>query len=85
MKTDQLSITGLHCNGCIESLTRALRTVRGVKDAKVSLASGTASIEFDEKLASTQELTAAVQRAGYGVAEPGEAQTSAAGRGCCGG
>ena len=81
MQTQQLNVTGMTCGGCVGKVTRALNEVTGVRDAKVSLPTGAASVEYDERLTSPDQLKAAVQRAGYGVgAEPGSPTRKG---GCC--
>lgn len=82
MQTQQLKVTGMTCGGCVGKVTRALNEVKGVHDAKVSLPTGEASVEYDERLTSPDQLEAAVQRAGYavGAAEPGSADRKG---GCC--
>ena len=86
METQHLSITGMTCQGCVESVTRALHATGGVKNADVSLASGSATIQFDEHETSVEQLEQAVQRAGYGVSEGGSTETlQPKSKGCCGG
>ena len=33
----EFAVTGMHCGGCVNSVTRAISRVPGVKDVKVSL------------------------------------------------
>ena len=82
MQTQQLNVTGMTCGGCVVKVTRALNEVTGVRDAKVSLPTGEASVEYDERLTSPDQLKAAVQRAGYGVEATGPGSTTRQG-GCC--
>ena len=81
MQTQQLKVTGMTCGGCVGKVTRALNEVAGVRDAKVLLPTGEATIEFDERLTSPDALKSAVQRAGYGV---GAASAGGAAKSCCG-
>jgi hypothetical protein len=41
----ELSVAGMRCNGCVESVTRALEGISGVTAADVDLASGTALVQ----------------------------------------
>lgn len=82
MQTQRLNVTGMTCGGCVVKVTRALNEVTGVRDAKVSLPTGEASVEYDERLTSPDQLKAAVQRAGYGVEAAGPGGTTRKG-GCC--
>ena len=67
MKTEHLIVTGMTCGGCINSLTRALKSVSGVSDVNVSLATGETSVQYDENLTSPEQLKSAVDNAGYGI------------------
>jgi copper chaperone len=56
----------MHCNGCVRSVTNALKNVEGVSDAEVSLAEEQALISFDnEKDISIERLRKAVEAVGY--------------------
>ena len=49
----ELAVTGMRCNGCVDSVTRALNECQGVEEATVDLAAGRASIrgsDFDRAL-----------------------------------
>jgi uncharacterized membrane protein YraQ (UPF0718 family)/copper chaperone CopZ len=49
----ELAVTGMRCNGCVESVQRALNEARGVDDATVDLAAGRASVRgsgFDRSM-----------------------------------
>ena len=64
MSSLSLPLTGLSCASCVARVEKALRAVPGVQDARVNLAGETAQVDGDTALA---PLTAAVERAGYGV------------------
>jgi copper chaperone CopZ len=40
----ELTVSGMRCNGCVESVTRALNECEGVEDTTVDLAAGRASV-----------------------------------------
>ncbi len=67
MQTELLKVTGMTCSGCTRNVIKALKGVNGVSDVNVSLTAGEATVKFDERLASPEQLKSAVQRAGYGV------------------
>jgi copper chaperone CopZ len=67
MKTEHLTVTGMTCAGCVNSLTRALKAVAGVGDVNVTLATGATSVQYDENLTSPEQLRTAVDNAGYGI------------------
>jgi copper chaperone CopZ len=59
MQTDILNVTGMHCGGCTNTVTRALKAVGGVSDVMVSLPNGEATVQYDEGLASPGQLKSA--------------------------
>lgn len=67
MATVTLTITGMTCDHCVESVARALKGVKGVYGALVELDRGAAEVDFDEARATPERLIAAVETAGYGA------------------
>lgn len=84
MRTELLKVLGMTCEGCITEVTRALKATGGVGDVKVSLSSGEATVQYDERLASPAQLQLAVTGAGYGVNERAATPHHAHRGGCCG-
>jgi copper chaperone CopZ len=83
MRTELLKVTGMTCGGCTSNVTHALEAVSGVSDAKVSLSAGEATVQFDERLTSPEQLKSAVKGAGYGVDSTNTAQKPRGKAGCC--
>ncbi len=67
MQTEKLKVTGMTCGGCSHRVGSALKAINGVSGVSVSLGTGEATVEFDEKLTSPDQLKLAVQHAGYGI------------------
>ncbi len=63
-----LKVEGMHCGGCVRSVTNAIKRVAGVKDAEVSLEKETALVEFDKEVTNLSEIRIAVEEAGYKIA-----------------
>lgn len=61
----QLSLSGMHCASCAGLIERGLKKVPGVKTANVNFAAEKARVVFDNSLADTDALIAAVVKAGY--------------------
>jgi copper chaperone CopZ len=57
----------MHCQSCVDNLTRVLQATEGVQLVQVDLGSRTARVEHDETRCKTPDLMAAVRRAGYQV------------------
>ena len=83
MQTEQITISGMTCGGCVASVTKALEAVNGVNEVTVSLSDNKAMVHYDENLTSTEQLKLAVIKAGYGI-EATKNSELAMGKGCCG-
>ena len=83
MQTQHMKVTGMTCGGCISNVTQALKAINGVGDVKVSLSAGEATVQFDERLTSADQLKSAVTGAGYGVDGPTAVQKLQGKGGCC--
>jgi copper chaperone CopZ len=62
-----MSVDGMHCGGCVNKLSLALNRVVGVSDVQISLASGEATIRYDELQTSPGKLNEVVIGSGFGV------------------
>lgn len=60
-----LDIEGMHCASCISRVEKALTSVPGVSAAHANLATEQASVEFDPRQATLEQMAAAVAKAGY--------------------
>jgi copper ion binding protein len=65
MESMTLPVSGMTCQGCVASVTRALSRVPGVAKVDVSLPEEKASVEFDPAQTDVAALRAAVERAGF--------------------
>lgn len=65
MEILELKIEGLHCDGCVKSVTRMLTAIPGVDKVDVSLADGKADVSFDPARAGIADFKRAVERAGF--------------------
>lgn len=63
----ELKVEGMHCGGCVRSVTNAIKRVNGVKEAEVSLENETASVEFDTTITNLLEISLSVEEAGYKI------------------
>ena len=68
MKTITLNIEGMHCGGCVKSVTRVLTELDGVQSAVVQL-EGKANITFDENRVNVAQLIEVIEDAGFGATE----------------
>ena len=64
-----LGIEGMHCDGCVNRLTKVLKALDGVVDAKVSLENKSTEIEYDENELELDDIKQAVSDAGFEAKE----------------
>lgn len=65
METHQLKIEGMHCDGCVRSVTRMLSAIPGVERVEVSLAENRADVSYDPARTGVAEFKRAIERAGF--------------------
>ena len=68
MKTITLNIEGMHCCGCVKSVTQVLTELDGVQSADVQL-EGKANITFDENRVNVAQLIEVIEDAGFDATE----------------
>ena len=68
MKTITLNIEGMHCGGCVKSVTRVLTELDGVQSSDVQL-EGKANITFDENRVNIAQLIEVIEDAGFDATE----------------
>jgi len=65
MKTINIEIKGMTCDGCKNSVERVLNRQEAVKKAIVNLEQGNAMVAFDEKMLSTDDMIQMINRLGF--------------------
>ena len=65
VKTTQLAIQGMSCEGCAKRIQSALGALKGVDQAKVDFTKKIASVTFRPQYLSAEDLVAAVVQVGY--------------------
>jgi len=61
----ELVIKGMNCAACVHRVENAIKSMSGVWDATVNLATGKATVSYVHGFVNLRELTAAVKQAGY--------------------
>jgi Cu+-exporting ATPase len=64
-----LPVTGMHCAACVQKVERALRSVPGVMDVAVNLATERARVHLGREVPDLSAIRAAVAGAGYSIPE----------------
>jgi len=74
-----VTVRGMTCQGCVDTVTRAVEALPGVEKVEVSLENEQAVVTRDPKESSAADIVAAITQAGY-EAEPGGEDAAGAGR-----
>jgi Cu+-exporting ATPase len=67
LETVQISVGGMTCGNCARTVERKLTANPGVVKARVDLAGGTATVEFDADRTKLPDLVSAIKQLGYTV------------------
>ncbi len=65
MKSDIFKIEGIHCASCVARIEGAVQKLKGVYKVSVSLASGLASITYDESVVTPSDMKKVVENLGF--------------------
>jgi copper chaperone CopZ len=63
-----LKVDGMHCQSCADAIGGSLRSLKGVKEAKVEFAKSKATVRFDPGQTDSLKVRKAIEGAGYRVA-----------------
>lgn len=69
----KFSVTGMSCAACVARVEKAVNAVPGVENCAVSLLTNSMNVDGT---ASSEEIVAAVEKAGYGASEKGKADSA---------
>jgi len=69
MNTLILTVTGMSCMGCVNSVKNLISPLPGVGGVRVELASGRVEVDHDPALCDTASISQSIRDAGYGVTE----------------
>ena len=64
----EFAVTGMHCGGCVQSVTRAVSRLSGVRGVDVSLEKKAATVEFDAAAVAPAAIVGAIEAAGFEAA-----------------
>ena len=62
-----LRIKGMHCATCTKTVKEALSSLKGIKDARVNLATEKATFRYDPRQLALEDIEKAVNESGYDV------------------
>jgi copper chaperone CopZ len=65
IETRDIGIAGMTCDKCVARVEKALRSVAGVREVRVSRQPGRATVQFDQALTNLPALEAVIAKSGY--------------------
>lgn len=68
-KKTSLQLTGMTCAACANRIEKGLSKMEGVQEANVNFALEKASVTFDPKVVTVQEMEEKIEKLGYGTAK----------------
>lgn len=69
MNTLTLTVTGMSCMGCVNSVKKLVSALPGIAEVQVDLASGRVQVTHDPQQSNRQAISQAIMDGGYGVAD----------------
>lgn len=82
---EKFKVTGMTCSACSSRVEKTVCKLEGTGDVSVNLLTGSMQVDFDESKINSDEIIAAVEKAGYGAFVDGGLQGSGTGAGGPGG
>ena len=65
VQEDVLHIGKMHCEMCVASVEKGLKSVEGVEYVKVSLEDSTAIVRYDQSKSNHEDFKKAIEKRGY--------------------
>jgi Cu+-exporting ATPase len=65
MREEIYKVSGMTCSACSRHVERVVKKLNGMQEASVNLATEKLTVTFDEKILKSEEIMAAVEKAGY--------------------
>ena len=65
METVRIKVGGMTCGGCVASVRRVVQALPGVASVDVSLERGEATVHYEASVASSMQITKAIETAGF--------------------
>jgi Cu+-exporting ATPase len=68
-RRERLAITGMSCANCSSTVTEALESLEGVREANVNFATDEGTVEYDPEVTSLADVYEAIDGAGYSAVD----------------
>jgi copper chaperone CopZ len=64
----EINVKGMTCTGCEQTIIKGVKSINGVQEASASYVQGKAWVIYDEEKADMQQISEAIEKKGYEVA-----------------
>lgn len=81
MIKEKFAVTGMTCSACSSRVEKCVSALDGINTCEVNLLTGSMQASYDESKCNTDEIIAAVEKAGYGASSLSPSSGSSGGRG----
>lgn len=65
MITESLQVEGMTCGHCVETVSKAVHAINGVKKVDVDLDGGKVTVELDEGVTGIQQVAEKIRAVGF--------------------
>ena len=65
MDKKKFDVVGMTCSACVAHVEKSVRKLNGVEDVNVNLLTNSMTVDFDQKVLSTEDIILSVEDAGY--------------------
>jgi copper chaperone CopZ len=65
----EITVTGMSCTGCEETITKSVEALEGVEEATASYKEGKAWVSYFEGSVSEEQISSAIEKTGYKVTD----------------
>ena len=69
MDKKKFDVVGMTCSACVSHVEKSVRKLNGVEDVNVNLLTNSMTVDFDQKVLSTEDIILSVEDAGYEALE----------------
>lgn len=71
-KSVEIAIEGMSCMSCVATVKKSLSSIEGVKEVQVSLQNKKATVKYDAKKVTIEQLKNTIKKKGYKVGDTEE-------------
>ena len=67
MTHQEIQVAGMTCGHCVETVTKAINSIKGISQVSVSLETKQVTVDFDESQTNVDVISSKITEAGFEV------------------